>query len=124
MLFRSDRIFIVDYSLFPYETSFRTEDENQQERNLEYVAVTRAKKELYLILANENEKTESDFRNEEEYDKWKQRIINANNLCQEKVVSLLNGKYFDKEKYIKPQYEEDEEEFDDDVFDEVLRSIK
>lgn len=121
----ADRVFIVDYSLFPYEASFKTEDENQQERNLEYVAVTRAKKELYLVLVNENEKTESDFKSKEEYDSWLLRVTNANNMCQDKIVSLLNGKFFDKEKYVKPEFDdEDEEEFDDEIFDEVLRSIK
>lgn len=93
----ADRIFILDYSFFPYRASFRTEDENQQEYNLEYVAVTRPKKELYLVLANEQEKTIDDFGTEDDYDTWLKRVQEANSQCIDKVVGLLKGTY------IKPQ---------------------
>lgn len=52
----SDRIFIYDYPKFPYTSKSMTTDQMEQERNLQYVAITRPKKELYLILLDEHEK--------------------------------------------------------------------
>ena len=45
----ADNIFIYDYPKFPYVRNHMSEDDEQQEKNLQYVAVTRAKKKLYLI---------------------------------------------------------------------------
>lgn len=44
----ADNVFIIDYPRFPYIYSSQTEEAQQQERNLQYVALTRAKKNLYL----------------------------------------------------------------------------
>lgn len=44
----ADNVYIVDYPRFPYIYSTQTEDAQQQERNLQYVALTRPKKNLYL----------------------------------------------------------------------------
>lgn len=45
----ADNIFIYDYPRFPYSFGRQGDDEKQQETNLQYVALTRAKKNLYLI---------------------------------------------------------------------------
>lgn len=46
----ADNVYIFDYPLFPYKMGGNmSEDDEQQERNLKYVAVTRAKKNLYLV---------------------------------------------------------------------------
>lgn len=46
----ADIVYIYDYPKFPNEFKDATDEEKQQERNLQYVALTRAKKELYLCL--------------------------------------------------------------------------
>lgn len=46
----ADTIYIYDYPRFPYGWADMTKEDIQQEENLEYVAVTRAKKNLHLIL--------------------------------------------------------------------------
>lgn len=49
----ADRVFIVDYPNFPYYFGDKmTADDIQQEKNLQYVALTRAKKELTLVILN------------------------------------------------------------------------
>lgn len=45
----ADNVYIYDYPRFPYVYNSQTEDAKQQEKNLQYVALTRAKKNLYLI---------------------------------------------------------------------------
>ena len=45
-----DNIFIIDYPKFPYKFSKQSVDEEQQEQNLQYVAITRAKKTLNLVM--------------------------------------------------------------------------
>ena len=45
----SKRVFIVNYDLLPHYKSSHKEWERIQERNLKYVAVTRALEELYLV---------------------------------------------------------------------------
>lgn len=44
----ADRVFIIDYDKMPHPMA-KTEEEIQQEMNIKYVALTRPKKELYLI---------------------------------------------------------------------------
>jgi DNA helicase II / ATP-dependent DNA helicase PcrA len=44
----ADVVFIIDYDKMPHPMA-KTDDEKQQERNIKYVALTRAKKELYII---------------------------------------------------------------------------
>ena len=48
----ADTVYIYDYPKFPYKHNSMTKDEIQQERNLQYVAITRAKKNLYLVLCD------------------------------------------------------------------------
>ena len=45
----ADNVYIYDYPRFPYIYSSQTEDAQQQEKNLQYVALTRPKKNLYLL---------------------------------------------------------------------------
>ena len=47
----NDRVFIYRYDLMPHPMA-ETNEELQEERNIEYVAITRAKKELYFIDEN------------------------------------------------------------------------
>lgn len=44
----NDNVFIYRYDLMPHPMA-ETDEECQEERNIEYVAITRAKKELYLV---------------------------------------------------------------------------
>ena len=41
------RVFIINYNLMPYTSKYMTADDKQQERNLVYIAITRAKEILY-----------------------------------------------------------------------------
>ena len=56
----ADNVYILDYPRFPYTYSSQTEDAQQQERNLQYVAVTRAKKNLYLGYISKPNKPRED----------------------------------------------------------------
>ena len=51
----ADNVFIYDYPRFPYKFSKQSADERQQEVNLQYVALTRAKKNLYLLKLSPEE---------------------------------------------------------------------
>lgn len=56
----ADNVFILDFPMFPYKFGNQTQDDAQQEINLEYVAITRAKKNLYLVkLLERDEKTKA-----------------------------------------------------------------
>lgn len=44
----ADNVFVVSHNKFPYIDDRNTPDQNQQERNLEYIALSRAKKVMYL----------------------------------------------------------------------------
>jgi superfamily I DNA/RNA helicase len=44
----ADRVFIINYALMPHPMA-KTDEEIQQEKNIKYVALTRPKKELYII---------------------------------------------------------------------------
>lgn len=46
----ANTVYIYDYPRFPYRWQDMSNEDEQQEENLKYVAVTRAKKNLYLIL--------------------------------------------------------------------------
>lgn len=48
-------VFIINYNLMPYTSSRKTADDNIQERNLRYIAITRAKEILYLCEGEEDE---------------------------------------------------------------------
>ena len=51
----ADNVFIIDYPNFPYEFEGQDEESKQQEKNLQYVALTRAKKTLNLVLLDSKE---------------------------------------------------------------------
>lgn len=46
----ADNIYIYNYPMFPYKFSSQSPEDAQQELNIQYVALTRAKKNIYLIL--------------------------------------------------------------------------
>lgn len=46
----ADTVYIYDYPRFPYGWADMSKEDMQQEANLQYVAVTRAKRNLYLLL--------------------------------------------------------------------------
>lgn len=46
----ADTVYIYDYPRFPYGWADMSKEDMQQEENLQYVAITRAKKNLYLLL--------------------------------------------------------------------------
>lgn len=48
-------VFIINYNLMPYTSSRKTADDNIQEKNLRYIAITRAKETLYLCEGEEDE---------------------------------------------------------------------
>ena len=48
-------VFIINYNLMPYTSSRKTADDNIQEKNLRYIAITRAKEILYLCEGEEDE---------------------------------------------------------------------
>lgn len=56
----ADRVFIINYNLMPYTSNFKSSDDNQQERNLIYIAITRAKKVLYCC-SGEMDEAEKDY---------------------------------------------------------------
>lgn len=51
----SKRVFIINYNLMPYTSQRKTADDNIQEKNLRYIAITRAKEILYLCEGEEDE---------------------------------------------------------------------
>lgn len=48
-------VFIINYNLMPYTSQRKTVEDNIQEKNLRYIAVTRAKEILYLCEGEEDE---------------------------------------------------------------------
>ena len=48
-------VFIINYNLMPYTSQRKTAEDNIQEKNLRYIAVTRAKEILYLCEGEEDE---------------------------------------------------------------------
>lgn len=51
----SKRVFIINYNLMPYTSQRKTADDNIQEKNLRYIAITRAREILYLCEGEEDE---------------------------------------------------------------------
>ena len=75
----ADTVYILDYPRLPYRWNNMTKDDEQQEKNLQYVAVTRAKKNLYLVLCDPNKAKD---------DKQMERIIESNTNCCNKVAEI------------------------------------
>lgn len=76
----ANRVFIYDYPKFPYEFRDMSDDEKQQEYNLQYVAITRAKKELFLMLLDPKDAPNEDM---------VQWYEDKNKECQQ-MVKLIN----------------------------------
>lgn len=72
----ADNVFIYDYPMFPYDFA-SSEDEKQQELNLQYVAITRAKKQLYLVMLDCSDPILAD------------NNIKKNFACKNKVIECL-----------------------------------
>ena len=77
----SDTIYIYNYPSFPYKWGNMLEEDKQQESNVQYVALTRAKKNLYLMLLDT-----SKAKSPEHEDKMNE--LNSN--CIEMVDNLNN----------------------------------
>lgn len=77
----ADNVFILDYPRFPYTYNNQTDDAKQQEVNLQYVALTRPKKNLYLcyIRTPKPRETEED-------------IIELNNRCESEVYRTIHDR--------------------------------
>ena len=75
----ADNVYLIDYPRFPYIYSNQNEDARQQERNLQYVALTRVKKNLYLCKVSRcrGRETEDD-------------LEKLNTTCEMQVKQLLN----------------------------------
>ena len=77
----ADTIYIYDYPRFPYKWADMTESDMQQELNLQYVAITRAKKNLHLILCDPNS-----ARDEKQF----KMIVDNNNDCKQQIADIVN----------------------------------
>lgn len=75
----ADNIFIIDYPRFPYINSHQTSDTQQQEKNLQYVALTRPKKNLYLCYISRCRSRETE-----------DTIADLNTSCEIEVKRLMN----------------------------------
>ena len=74
----ADNVFIYDYPNFPYEFKGMSDEEKQQEKNLLYVAITRAKKNLYLLGLKED----------------CEEAVKTNLECEAQIEMLLKGKFY------------------------------
>lgn len=52
----ADNIYIYNYPMLPYKFTNQAPEDFEQEEHLQYVAITRAKKNLYLLLVSNNDK--------------------------------------------------------------------
>lgn len=73
-------VFIINYNLMPYTSQRKTPEDNIQEENLRYIAVTRAKEILYLCEGDEDE-------DEKQYRGDKNEI--------DKMIQYSNQTYYD-----------------------------
>ena len=74
----ADNVFIYDYPNFPYEFKGMSDEEKQQEKNLLYVAITRTKKNLYLLGLKED----------------CEEAVKTNLECEAQIEMLLKGKSY------------------------------
>lgn len=82
----ADEVFIINYNLMPYTSKTKSADENMQERNLKYIAVTRARKILYLCNGelDEDEKKYYNQMTEEEIEQT--RVVFENDFDDEDYI--------------------------------------
>lgn len=93
----ADNVYIYDYPMFPYTAGCHSDDDLQQEKNLKYVAVTRAKKNLYLILCDESDGNE--------------RNVELNSTSMAEVKCLLDVKKVKDVEELKMEIPEEEMPF-------------
>lgn len=90
-------VFIINYNLMPYTSARKTADDNIQEYNLRYIAVTRAQEKLYLCEGVEDE-ADKKYRG-----------------SQKEIENMVNNRinnYNDEDDF----YDEDDENYDDEYY--------
>ena len=96
----ADNIFIYDYPRFPYCYGNMSEDDKQQEINLQYVALTRAKKSLYLVLTVPTERELESDHGVERVEQLNTRVkylvdkVNSGNIQDAKPHLNINNDKF------------------------------
>ena len=96
----ADNIFIYDYPRFPYCYGNMSEDDKQQEINLQYVALTRAKKKLYLVLTVPTERELESDHGVERVEQLNTRVkylvdkVNSGNIQDAKPHLNINNNKF------------------------------
>lgn len=77
----ADNVYIYNYPCFPYiYRSGMSKEDKIQEENIQYVAITRAKKNLYLMKVEETTTTDSKY------------VETLNDISESTVRELLNRK--------------------------------
>lgn len=90
----ADNIFIYDYPRFPYCYSNMSEDDQQQEVNLQYVALTRAKKKLYLVLTVPTERelqSENGIERVQEMNERVKTVVDSINISNNNIDNYIQG---------------------------------
>ena len=90
----ADNIFIYDYPRFPYKYNNMSEDDQQQEVNLQYVALTRAKKKLYLVLTVPTERelqSENGIERVQEMNERVKTVVDSINISNNNIDNYING---------------------------------
>ena len=90
----ADNIFIYDYPRFPYKYNNMSEDDQQQEVNLQYVALTRAKKKLYLVLTVPTERelqSENGIERVQEMNERVKTVVDSINISNNNIDNYIEG---------------------------------
>lgn len=82
----ADEVFVINYNLMPYTSKTKSADENMQERNLKYIAVTRAKKVLYLCNGELDEDEQKYYTKMTDEEIEKTRVTFADDFDDEEYV--------------------------------------